>query len=54
MKQCKNFRRYAGLLPPRCNKGRPCLACRKKFAENQDRERALQEYMIRCSIYGGP
>lgn len=31
MKVCKGWPRYKGILKPRCNRGRGCDACRKKY-----------------------
>lgn len=31
MIKCKSADRYQGLVPPRCNRGRPCKACRDKY-----------------------
>lgn len=28
---CKSADTYQGLVKPRCNKGRPCQACKDKF-----------------------
>jgi hypothetical protein len=30
-KRCPNFRRYKGLLPPRCNFGKGCRDCWDKY-----------------------
>ena len=38
MKVCRNFPRYKGLKKPRCNKGDPCEACRKRYAFVQTRK----------------
>ncbi len=32
MKRCKNFHRYKGIRKPRCNGGRACDDCKRRFA----------------------
>jgi len=34
-KECRNFKYYKGKHKPRCNGGKPCEACQKKFEEEQ-------------------
>ncbi len=46
MKRCSNANRYQGLKKPKCNGGKPCLACKTKF-------KAVQSACSKGCVPGG-
>lgn len=39
MKECTSFKEYKGILPPKCNGGKGCEACWKKYNDERYKDR---------------
>ena len=35
MKACRYAKKYKAIHPPKCNGGRPCSECKRKWAERK-------------------
>lgn len=53
MVACKNWRRYKGVRPPRCDGGRGCQACKLKYKVSVKKQELKKKNKLKCICGAG-